>query len=101
MSVERIADYQVKNRGLPGITYHYCISDQGVIYQTQPLDVISSHAGNYSADSVGVCLIGNFTSAAPPQPQLDATAALLAQLARQLNIPVDQIVGYSDLVGIP
>ena len=98
VSVERIADYQVKNRGLPGITYHYCISDQGVIYQTQPLDVISSHAGNYSADSVGVCLIGNFTSAAPPQPQLDATAALLAQLARQLNIPVDQIVGYSDLV---
>jgi hypothetical protein len=83
---------------LPGITYHYCISDQGVIYQTQPLEATTSHAGNFSGDSAGVCLIGDFGRVTPPQAQLDAAAALLAQLATQFNIPTSQIVGYSDLV---
>ncbi|MBN1994053.1 MAG: N-acetylmuramoyl-L-alanine amidase [Anaerolineae bacterium] len=98
VSVQRIAEYQVNNRGLPGITYHYCVTDQGQIYQTQPLEVVSSHAGNFSNDSIGVCLIGNFTDTTPPQQQLDAAAALLAQLVTEFGITVDQIVGYSDLV---
>ena len=98
VSVERIAEYQVNTQGRPGIAYHYCLTNQGVIYQTQPLEVVSAHAGKFSDDSVGVCLIGNFTSAPPPQTQLDATAALLAKLATELGISVDQIFGYSDLV---
>ncbi len=98
VSVQRIADYQVNNRDLAGITYHFCLDAQGTIFQTQPLEVVSTHAGNHSRDSVGVCLIGNFTDTPPPQNQLDATAALLAQLVTQLNLSVDQIFGYSELV---
>jgi len=95
---QRIAEYQVNNQGRPGIAYHYCIDAAGKAYQTQPLEVVSAHAGNYNEDSVGVCLIGNFSSEIPPQPQLDATAAVLAQVATQLGLTTDQIVGYSDLV---
>lgn len=98
VTVQRVADYQVNTRNLPGITYHYCITPQGQVFQTQPLEVVANHAGNFSGDSTGVCLIGDFTSVAPPQPQLNAAAALLAQLAVQLGIPADQIFGYSDLV---
>jgi hypothetical protein len=98
VTVQRVADYQVNTRNLPGITYHYCITSQGEVFQTQPLEVVANHAGNFSGDSAGVCLIGDFTSVAPPQPQLDAAAVLLAQLAVQLGIPADQIYGYSDLV---
>ncbi|MBN1217414.1 MAG: N-acetylmuramoyl-L-alanine amidase [Anaerolineae bacterium] len=98
VTAQRIAEYQVNNRGLAGISYHFCTTNQGQIYQTQPLEVVSNHAGNHSNDSVGICLIGDFSSNPPPQAQLDATAALLAQLAAELSIPVDQIFGYSDLV---
>ncbi len=98
VSVERIAGYQVSNRGLPGIAYHYCLTAQGEIYQTQPLETVSSHDGNYNGESVGVCLIGDFTSAPPPDPQLEATAALLAQLVGQLGLAPEVIFGYSDLV---
>lgn len=98
VSVERIAEYQVNNRNLPAIAYHYCVSEQGVIYQTQPLEAVTSHAGNYNGESVGVCLIGNFTAAPPPQPQLDSTAALLAYLAAQFGLSPEDIYGYSDLV---
>ncbi len=98
VSVQRIANYQVSNRGMPGITYHFCVDEAGQVFQTQALNVLSSHAGNHSANSVGVCLIGNFTDSPPPQTQLNAVAALLAQLAGQINIGVDQIIGYNELV---
>jgi hypothetical protein len=58
----------------------------------------ASHAGRYNKESVGICLIGNFTTAPPPQPQLDATARLLAQLVNLLGLTPDDIFGYSDLV---
>jgi hypothetical protein len=45
--VERIATYQVNTQGRAGISYHFCITDQGKIYQTQPLEVVSSHAGKF------------------------------------------------------
>jgi hypothetical protein len=96
--VQRIAEFQVKNRDLPGIAYHFCITAEGKVYQTQYLETISAHAGANSDDSVGVCLIGNFMNASPPEAQLNATAALLAQLANMLGLAVDNIVGYSEIV---
>lgn len=98
VSVQRIASYQVSNRDLPGITYHFCVDEAGQVFQTQTLNVLSSHAGSHSDNSAGVCLIGNFTDNPPPQTQLNATAALLAQLVEQLNINLDQILGYNELI---
>ncbi len=98
VSVARIADFQVNQRGLPGIAYHFCITAAGKVYQTQSLETVSLHAGTYSADSAGVCLIGNFTSAAPSSAQINAAAALLAQLCIHLGLSAAQIFGYSDLV---
>lgn len=98
VSVERIAQFQVNNRNLPGITYHFCVTGQGQVYQTQPLEVASQHAGaTHSEDSVGIGLIGNFTETAPPQPQLDATAVLLASLLKELGLTVNQIFAFSEL----
>jgi len=97
-TVERIAAFQVNNKGLPGIAYHYCVTAEGKVYQTQYLETVSAHAGQNSADSVGVCLIGNFTGVEPPKPQLDATASLLSQLAMHLGLSADSIVGYSEIV---
>ncbi len=99
VSVERIAQFQVNNRGLPGIAYHYCVTDQGLVYQTQPLEVVSQHAGSTnSSDSVGLCLIGNFTETPPSQNQLDATAKVLAFLLTELRLTVNHIFAYSELV---
>jgi hypothetical protein len=98
VSVQRIADFQVRNRDLPGIAYHFCVTGQGEAFQTQYLETVADHAGQHSADSVGICLIGNFTSAPPPRVQQDTAAVLLAQLALHLGLSVDQITGYSEVV---
>ena len=98
ITVERIAQFQVQNKGLPGITYHFCVTAEGRVLQTQYLETVSAHAGEYSQDSIGLCLIGNFMSASPPRIQLDATAALLAELLLFLGLTTSQVVGYSELV---
>jgi hypothetical protein len=98
VTVQRIAEFQVKNRDLPGITYHFCVTDGGRAFQTQYLETVSAHARAHSGDSVGVCLIGDFTSMPPPNVQLATTAPLLAQIALQLGLTADQIFGYSEIV---
>lgn len=98
ISVQRIADFQVKQRDLPGISYHFCVTAEGEVFQTQYLETVSAHAGPHSVDSVGICLIGNFTSSPPLKPQLDATARLVAQLLVMLGLTPEAVVGYSELV---
>ena len=98
--MQQIAEVQVTNNNLPGISYHYCINAEGQVFQTEPLEAISTQAGNFSSDSIGICLIGDFTDTPPPQAQLDATAGLLAQLVTRLGLSTDQIFGYRDLVAV-
>ncbi|MCB0191810.1 MAG: N-acetylmuramoyl-L-alanine amidase [Anaerolineae bacterium] len=98
ITVERIAQFQVQNRDLPGIVYHFCVTADGTVYQTQYLETVSIHAGANSDESVGICLIGNFTSQPPPKAQLNATATLLAQLIGLLGLSINSIAGYSELI---
>ncbi|RME72913.1 MAG: hypothetical protein D6784_12770 [Chloroflexi bacterium] len=97
IAIQRIATYQVSQRDLPGIAYHFCVDASGQIFQTQPLETVSRHAGQHSDDSIGVCLLGNFTENPPPAAQIEGTARLLASLTTRLNIGLDQVFGASDL----
>ncbi|MCB0211493.1 MAG: N-acetylmuramoyl-L-alanine amidase [Anaerolineae bacterium] len=97
ISVERIAEFSVERRNLPGITYHYCVTAEGVVYQTQPLTIIPNQADSEALDnSINVCMIGDFSETLPPQAQLNATAVLIAQLAKAYNIPITQIYGRTE-----
>ncbi len=98
ITVQRIAEFQVNNKDLPGIIYHFCITAEGVAYQTQYLETIAPHAGpDHSRTSVGVCLIGNFMTTPPPKEQMQTTAPLLAQIALMLGLSADNIVGYNEI----
>lgn len=96
---QRIAEYIVNERNLPGMTYHYCITSEGQIFRTQTAETLSTHAGNFSADSLGIALIGNFNETMPSQAQLKAASTLIGQLAVQFSIPVSQetVRGYGEL----
>jgi hypothetical protein len=98
VTVQRIAEYQVNDKNLPGITYHFCTTATGQAYQTEPLTTTAAHAGQNSRDSVGVCLIGNFMENPPSEAQLNATASVLAQVMGNLSIPASQIFGYSEII---
>jgi N-acetyl-anhydromuramyl-L-alanine amidase AmpD len=94
----RIARYQVERQGWPGVGFHYFIYDDGRIEQTQPLEVISKHAGGANANSIGTCLAGNFTDQPPTDAQLLSTSQLTAWLLQELNLPIEAIHPHKDYV---
>lgn len=112
-------------RGWGDIGYNYLVDRDGVIYEGHlsqdyhNLDVIGVHASSANTGSVGVALLGTFTTPAedpvtgvPPPAMLDATADLLAWKAGQRGIDVygalrmpnvswglPQLMGHRDVYG--
>lgn len=95
---DRIATYRVDNQGWPGIGYHYFITPEGVIQQTNELTTVSNHAGDYNPAAIGVCLAGDFTKTVPTPAQIEAGAQLVAWLMGQFSIPAEMVSGYKELV---
>jgi hypothetical protein len=98
IGADRIAEHRVDKQGWPGIGYHYFISGDGIIQQTNELTTEASHAGSYNSASIGVCFAGDFTQVGPAPAQLEAGALLIAWLIHQLNLSPDDVKGYKELV---
>jgi N-acetyl-anhydromuramyl-L-alanine amidase AmpD len=98
VGAERIARHRVDTQGWPGIGYHYFITGEGVIQQTNELTTQATHAGQYDPVAIGVCFAGDFTSAVPTPVQIDAGAQLIAWLLTQFGLPLTAVSGYKELV---
>jgi N-acetyl-anhydromuramyl-L-alanine amidase AmpD len=98
VGADRIARYQVERQGWPGVGFHYFIYDDGRIEQTQPLEIISYHAGDANPISVGICLAGDFTDQPPTEAQLLSTSQLTAWLLQELNLPMEAIHPHKDYI---
>ncbi|MEA3334717.1 MAG: N-acetylmuramoyl-L-alanine amidase [Chloroflexota bacterium] len=120
-TVEQIAHYHVygqrwdQNGNLvkaqwPGIGYHYVITPDGTIHQSQRPETRSYHAGNANNDSVGVSLIGRFLRRnwggtpipvelqLPTAEQMGSASHLAAWLMQENNITaIDRIVGHKEV----
>ncbi|MFQ5612972.1 MAG: N-acetylmuramoyl-L-alanine amidase [Anaerolineae bacterium] len=97
VGARRIADHRVNTQGWPGIGYHFFITGDGRVQQTNELTTVSTHAGQYDPVSVGVCFAGDFTEAIPTPAQLEAGARLIAWLLAQLGLPLEAVSGYKEL----
>ncbi|MCR4424677.1 MAG: peptidoglycan recognition protein family protein [Firmicutes bacterium] len=95
---ESLARYHVNKRGWPGIGYHYVIASDGTVYKTNYATTVSWHAGSSANwDSIGACMIGDFTKHEVPQVQLASTLELVQELMRAYSIPVSGVVGHSEV----
>lgn len=74
------AKYQVEQKGWPGIGYHFVIQPDGKVYQTNQLTTISYQATGVNAQSIGICMTGNFDTTTPPPAQYGALISLLRHL---------------------
>ena len=52
---------------------------------------------DYSRDSIGVCLIGDFSVDRPTPSQFEALVALLRSLQQTCRIPADHVYLHSDV----
>jgi regulator of replication initiation timing len=98
---ERIADYLVEKKQWPGIGYHFYITSDGTIYQTNRLETVCYFAGSNVQDNplgVCVCFAGNFTDDVPTEAQLSSGGKLLAFLMQELRLPMESIRGHKEFV---
>jgi len=98
LPAERIARYQVEQQDRPGIAYHFYITGDGVVYQTNRLETVSNHAYGRSDVGVGIAFAGNFGQAIPTPAQLDSGARLIAYLTQQLSLGIESIKGLKEFV---
>lgn len=100
------ARYHVNSRGWAGIGYHYYIIKDGTIYQTQPDYVISNHASNYNATSLGIVITGDHRLPTSKdytcgdnegmlgKTQYKSLVWTLAKLQTKYNIPFENILAH-------
>lgn len=82
-------------RGWDGIGYHYVILENGAIEHGRPEYWMGSHAKGHNKDSIGICLIGDFTKENMTDLQNAALRNLLYSLKdRHSNATIH---GHGDL----
>ena len=93
-----IAEFQVTDprHQWPGIGFHFIVAADGIIYQTNRLDVACYHVAHYNATALGIALAGR-TSDALTSAHMEGTASLLAWLMHELRLPVESIIGHCEL----
>ncbi|MBI3948533.1 MAG: N-acetylmuramoyl-L-alanine amidase [Armatimonadetes bacterium] len=90
------------------IGYHYVILPDGEVQPGRPERAVGAHARHENRHSLGVCLIGNFSSdanprgargpARPSEAQMRALEGLCRRLMRQYAIAPERVLRHSDVV---
>jgi hypothetical protein len=94
-TADAFARYHV-TKGWPGIGYHFVVTAAGEIQYTADHTLVTYGVAGQNADTVHICLVGDFTDATPPTVQLDAARRLIDnyRLAMGQTYPV---VGHRDI----
>jgi N-acetyl-anhydromuramyl-L-alanine amidase AmpD len=89
---------EMHRREWPGLLYDFCISADGVIYQTQPLEEVVASSEPYLVNAINIALAGNFDQMRPPRTQLAATGRLISWLMDRFpRLGIENIKGLCEL----
>ena len=86
-----------KDRGFPisslgfYVGYHYVIEKDGTVARARTDQEIGAHDTGENIDSLGICLVGNFSVSVPTVQQAFAFANLLRQLMMAHVISINAI----------
>jgi hypothetical protein len=99
-SLRAIYYYHAVTQGWGDIGYNFLIDWRGNVYEGRfgGPNVIGGHALQYNSGSLGIALLGNFTSVAPPEPMLDSLVRLIR--TRASHVDVTKATDWVDLVGL-
>jgi len=98
--VRGIEAYHVKSNGWNDIGYNFLVDRWGNVYEGRyggvDKAVIGAHALGFNTGSVGIALIGTYSSAAPPPTQLQGLEKLVAWRLDVLHIdPLSTVIATS------
>jgi hypothetical protein len=96
-SLQSLQAWGQKEKKWPDLPYHFLIAPDGRIFAGRPVDYEPETNTSYkTAGHIGVELYGNFEVQRPSKEQLVALVKLVAWLAQEHQIALDQIGGHKD-----
>ena len=99
LDLEAIRHWHVDGRGWSDIGYHAVVERVGDAYVAvmgRPLVRAGAHCPGMNRRAIGVCLVGDFTSAPPPAEQLEVAADLVAGLCHVARISPEDVRPHRD-----
>ena len=99
--VRQIQNYHQQVLGWCDIGYHYLVDRNGTVFEGRKAAFQGAHVAGRNYGNIGISLIGDFSKAQPSQNQLNGSAKILAQVARQESIALDssRIKSHRDYAG--
>ncbi|XP_018053136.1 PREDICTED: peptidoglycan recognition protein-like isoform X2 [Atta colombica] len=76
--VRTYQDLHLDQRGWWDIGYNFVIGEDGNVYEGRGWDYTGAHAIGYNTQSIGICIIGDFTDFLPNEAALKALNKLIA-----------------------
>ena len=86
-----------KDRGFNTIGYHFVVFPDGKIREGRPVSQIGAHAKGRNADTIGVCVVGNFEELLPTEEATEALSLLLDSLLDSYDLPRSSVFGHRDV----
>jgi Negative regulator of beta-lactamase expression len=101
-NVKVFREYHMKQLGFADIGYHYVIcngngGNDGEIQEGRHLLFTGAHAPGRNEDSVGICLVGDFTQSKPTSAQMLALYGLIKNLMRDYKITPDKVLAHNEV----
>jgi hypothetical protein len=92
LAMQHIQNMHLEYKGWPDISYNFAVGGDGNVYEGRGWSQVGAYTPGYDKDSIGICLIGNWTEETPPQNQLDAAQELIQYGVDQGMINPDYMV---------
>lgn len=97
-----IRKFHKEVRGWDDIAYHYILEKYRRHYEVvvgRMMNEQGAHTLGHNFDTLGICLVGNFDEALPPDDQWLLAVRLVRSLCYTLQIPFRSVYGHRELDG--
>ncbi|KAF4528960.1 hypothetical protein B566_EDAN011265 [Ephemera danica] len=95
---EQVRKYQMlhmDDRGWDDIGYSFLVGEDGNVYEGRGWRRVGAHAPQYNNQSIGICIIGDFSKQLPNKLALDAVHALIKHGVQEgLILPQYTLLGH-------
>ncbi|XP_041464804.1 peptidoglycan-recognition protein LB-like isoform X2 [Lytechinus variegatus] len=72
-----IQDFHMDVRGWDDIAYSFLVGEDGLVYRGRGWDTVGSHAPWYNFRSLGISIMGNFTTKLPNKKAIEAVDEII------------------------
>ena len=97
VSWSAIRRYHIEENGWTDIGYHYgleLIGDHYEVLMGRPENTAGAHCAGRNAESLGICFVGNYDLAPPPDAMMRRAVEVFYPIMRRLAIPPENVFGH-------